>query len=110
MLIPLPEKLSLNKLYSGVHWSKRKKMADEWHMVTLPFKRKLKPERLPTGVTYDFRLKGNLLDVSNLAGMVKLLEDSMVLNGILPDDSPKYVREITMSVCKGNNEVDITFY
>ena len=75
MLIPLPEKLSLNKFYSGMHWSKRKKIADEWHRALLPYKKKLTPEETPTGVTYDFYLKGKLLDVSNCCGMVKLLED-----------------------------------
>lgn len=93
-----------------MHWSKRKKIADEWHMALLPHKKKLEPEKVPTGVTYDFFLKGKLLDVSNCAGMVKLLEDSMVVNGILEDDSPEYVREITVSVREGDNEVDITFY
>jgi len=110
MIILLPEKLSLNKFFGRMHWTARKRIVDEWDMVMMPFKRKLKPEKTPTGVTYDFFLKGKLLDVSNCFAMVKLLEDSMVRNGILEDDSPKYIREITVSVQKGDNEVDITFY
>lgn len=51
----------------------------------------------PVSAHYHFRLRGPLLDVSNYAYMIKLIEDALVASGVLPDDGPKYVGSITIT-------------
>ena len=96
--ILLPDKLSLNKWYAGTHWSKRRKMADEFHWVVAAMRKEcdLKPRLFPVRMTYKFYFQGRALDTSNCAAMVKLLEDGFVKAGVLPGDGPAYVREITI--------------
>lgn len=40
--------------------------------------------------------------------MVKLLEDGLVAEEVIPDDSPKYVRETRTITDGGDNEVTIS--
>jgi hypothetical protein len=89
---------SLNAYYAGKHWSIRKKDADFWHMLVLEALHKCKQKQdvtmatEPVSITCLFH---DSLDCSNHAAMVKMIEDA--LKGIvIKDDSPKYVRSITM--------------
>jgi len=93
-----------------MHWSRRKQLADLFHGAFWAFKGKYSVERddYPVSISYLFRFKGKLLDVSNTAAMIKLLEDGLVGIGLLPDDTPKYVGEIHIFVEKGEkDEVEI---
>lgn len=87
--IPIPEKISANKVYSGVHWTKRKQWADLYHSTFIGTKEKVKD--YPVEIEYKFTFKSRPLDTSNCFFLVKLLEDSLVKNKVIEDDSPKFV-------------------
>ena len=97
--LPLPQKVSTNTIYAGVHWSKRKEMADLYHMAMLPYRRKKIPT--PCELYFFFTFKKAALDCSNCSYMVKLFEDAMVLNEMIPDDSIRYVQKIHIESAKG---------
>lgn len=106
--IKLPEKISTDKIYAGVHWAVRKKWADMYHPLLLPYRNKVVVKKYPVSVSYIFKFKGRLLDSSNCSFMAKLLEDSMVKNKIIEDDSPDFVEETSYISQKGEiDEVEI---
>lgn len=101
--LPLPQKISGNSVYAGMHWSKRKKLADDFHLAVWASVRQQKIipwKDFPAKVHYQYHLSGRMPDISNLGLMTKLVEDGLVKAGIFPDDSYKYIREITISGCK----------
>jgi len=112
--IPLPEKISLNRIYAGVHWTKRKAWADSYHLAVLVAARQSQISAFsgpfPCRVEYRFKLKGKPLDASNLAFCAKLVEDGLVQCGIIPDDSPQYVKSVTLVTAKGEDVVEVTLY
>lgn len=106
--IKLPEKISTNKIYSGVHWAVRKKWADLFHRSLLPYRNKITIKNYPVSVSYIYTFKGRQLDASNCSFMSKLFEDAMVQNKILIDDTPNFVDEIVLISQKGtSDEVEI---
>ncbi len=90
--ITIPEKISLNKVYAGVHWSKRKEWADMYHEEFLDVKG-VKVNNYPVVILYEFFFKQKPLDSLNCAMMAKMLEDGMVKAKILKGDEPKFVDE-----------------
>lgn len=95
----LPQKISLNELYSVVHWHIRKEHKDTWSLLTKIAVRKsgIKPvTKLPASVTYQFYIAGRQLDTVNHAYMIKLLEDGMISAGLFKDDSSKYIGDVTI--------------
>lgn len=105
--MPLPFKISSNATYAGMHWTKRKKIADLFHASMLPF-RKLEVKDYPVNVNYIFSFKGKPLDSTNTATMAKMLEDGMVACGILEDDDWKHVSFTGLYTQKGDtDEVEI---
>lgn len=100
--LPLPQKVSTNTIYAGVHWSKRKEIADLYHMALLPFRRK--PVPTPCELHFAFTFKKAPLDCSNCGYMVKLLEDGMVTNEMMADDSVKYITAVYISSSKGTED------
>lgn len=110
--IPLPEKISLNRIYAGVHWTKRKAWADSYHLAVLVAARQSQISAFsgpfPCRVEYRFKLRGKTPDASNLAFMQKLTEDGLVACGVLPDDSPQYVEAVTLVTGKGDDVVEVT--
>lgn len=98
----IPERISTNKIYSGIHWTKRNAHKDLYQGV--PFVAG-KIKKFPVHVTYNFVFKSRLYDVSNLSYMVKLIEDCLVKKGVLPDDSAAYVSGITTTIKKGDDDV-----
>lgn len=97
--IPLPTKVSANRAYAGMHWAKRKVLADEYHMALIEHRLTRIPT--PCDLHFTFEFQGRALDVSNCFLMAKMLEDGMVQWGMFPDDTPKYVQSITIQVRKG---------
>jgi hypothetical protein len=89
--IPLPEKISSNKMYAGVHWATRKKWVDTYHTSLIEY-RNFRIENYPVDITYIFTFKSIPLDTLNCSMMAKMLEDGMRKWGILQDDSPKFVQ------------------
>lgn len=85
---------SLNKSYAGRHWSKRKREADTIHQLVWVAVRnaKIKPiKEFPVDIkiTANYKYK-HRRDSSNVSD--KELIDGLVMAGILPDDSTKFIR------------------
>ena len=105
-ITPVP-KISTNKIYAGLHWSKRKAIAADYHLSVLSEvrKRKLSQYGMPVAIFFTFSFKGKLLDCSNCTFMAKMIEDGLVCAGIIKDDSPKYVEEIRIVSKKGEKDI-----
>lgn len=92
-------KVSLNKWYAGEHWTKRKRIKDDYKLLV---KSKFKHVFHALGqyaVEYTFYFKGKPLDASNCVAMVKLIEDI-----IFVDDKWDVVTEITIRSIKSKEE------
>ena len=107
--IPIPEKVSSNKAYSGfAHWSVRNKLKDLYHQIVFleikknPIKEKIS---FPCTVVYEFQWKSRLLDTTNQFFMIKLIEDGLVHAGIFPDDTPEYVYETRSRSVRGKEDM-----
>ena len=97
--LPRELKLSLNKIYSGGHFSIRSRHKDMYRDL---IKKEVENSKInpvffyPVHCTYRFIIGGRRLDCSNYGYMVKLIEDALVHNGILRNDSYKEVSGITV--------------
>ena len=103
----LPLKISTNKIYSGIHWNVRSKHKElyYWSMKSLLNKTKLnKIKKFPVDLIFDFKFKSKPLDTTNCSYMLKLIEDSLVKNKILPDDDIRFVRNVTFNSSKGKKD------
>lgn len=92
----------MNKIYAGVHWSKRKKQAEEIHaLVRCELQRQKiprKPFEKPVEIIFKYNSR---LDVSNHGYLSKLIEDA--LKGyLIVDDSRKYVRRFVQEFWDGD--------
>lgn len=106
--IPLPEKVSTNEIYAGVHWRKRQKLADLYHHSLIEYRLLHHTQKYPVDITYIFRFKGRLLDCDNCSYMAKLLKDGLRKWKIIEDDSPEFVQSVTLISQKGKkDEVEI---
>jgi len=109
----LSEKISTNKVYAGMHWTERKGHAELYHSIVHSevIRQAFKISgAFPCIMKYDFYFSGRLLDASNCTYMVKLIEDGLVGSGTLPDDTPKYVRGITITSRRGREDkVEVTY-
>ena len=95
LLKDLP-KISLNKWYAGMHWTKRKKIKDNYtQIVSSQFSKILSKDRTYQ-VEYHFTFKSRPLDASNCVAMVKMIEDI-----IFETDSYKVVTELVITSSKG---------
>lgn len=98
--IPIPEKVTANKIYSGMHWTKRAKLATLYHNYFLgekPYK-----GEYPIKITYHFIFKSRALDTTNCFFMAKLLEDGLVQNKVIPDDHHWIVHKTIITSRKGD--------
>lgn len=87
---------SLNAIYAGIHWSKRKRHADDAHLAA---KIAMRGHRIAfDAVLLDFypMIRGRQYDCSNYAYCCKLIEDGLVRAGLVKDDSSKYVQKFTI--------------
>jgi len=106
----IPEKVSLNKIYAGVHWATRKRWKEQYYIAVLSAKIDRYEGEYPIHAHYHFKLHGTQLDASNCAFMAKCVEDALVAASILPGDSPKVVASVTYSSEKAEaDEVDVEF-
>lgn len=105
----IPEKVSLNKIYAGIHFRQRSQHKQQYHLCVLAAKLAPYDGTFPVHIEYHFRLRGSRLDSLNLAYMAKMTEDALVHAGVLPDDDPRYVTRSTLSSSRDTvDEVDIT--
>lgn len=100
----LPFKVSTNAIYAGIHWTQRKEHKDQMLWAFLPVVKHLnKVNRCK--IRIDFEFARQPLDCSNCSYLAKMIEDCLTHYGIIPDDSPKYITEITISSRKGRDKV-----
>lgn len=74
ILYNLP-KISLNKWYSGNHWSFRKKSKDNYKILIKSQLKHVFSKDKKYCVEYEFNFRTRPLDASNCVAMVKLIED-----------------------------------
>lgn len=101
--MPLPEKVSTNKIYDGTHWSKRSGLKNVYQRAMLPYRSKV-VKKYPVDITYIFTFVSKPLDTTNCTYMVKLLEDGLVAHGVLKGDSLYYVESTTINVKTGDED------
>ena len=84
-------KISLNKWYAGTHWTKRKKIKDEYKKIIKNQFKDVFSKENEYFVNYYFFFKTRPLDASNCVAMVKMIEDI-----IFEDDNYKIVLGISI--------------
>ena len=96
-------KISLNKWYAGMHWTKRKKIKDNYtKIVSSQFSAVLSRDHTYK-VEYNLTFKSRPLDASNCIAMVKMIEDI-----IFETDSYKVVTSLVITSRKGSmDQVEI---
>lgn len=90
----LPKPPSLNMIYAGKHWTYRKKKKDEYKIIcqeALSKYDKFTFESFKMAIDYNSRL-----DIDNGILVSKFLADTLVSEGIIPDDNPKYYKKVTL--------------
>lgn len=97
-LYKLP-KISLNKWYSGAHWSKRKKIKDSYKLLVKSQFKQVLSKKFSYEVEYEFNFKTRPLDASNCVAMVKLIEDI-----IFEDDKYNIVTSLNVKSKKSKEE------
>jgi len=60
----------------------------------------------PISLNFHFKLHGKPLDISNHFYLTKLVEDGLVACGVIPDDSQKYIKNISVSSEKSKKDED----
>ena len=86
---PCLSRYGLNRLYSGMHWAKRKSHADYWHSRIGWELKKIKTEMFESPVFIEFKFETGM-DIDNCGYLIKLIIDG--LKGVvIHDDSKKYV-------------------
>jgi hypothetical protein len=99
-------KISLNKWYAGMHWTKRKKIKDNYTLIVKSQFNKALPKTNTYNTEYHFTFKSRALDASNCVAMVKMIEDI-----IFENDSYKVIKSILITSNKGLEDTDkIKFY
>jgi len=89
-------KISLNKWYSGEHWSKRKRLKDEYKLLVRSQFKGVFIKSNSYEVDYTFKFKTRPLDASNCVAMLKLIEDI-----IFEDDNYNIIKKISLQSSKG---------
>ena len=107
--LTLPKTISLNSLYAGKHWTFRKKTKDEYKKIVEAELARYDhhfAESMSIHIRYNTRA-----DVDNLVLVSKFTADTLVANGWITDDSPKYYHRLTItfdkSVEKNYCEVEV---
>lgn len=92
---------STNEIYSGCHWSKRKRAKDGARLATMAAVRSanLDPVQCRVDLTFTPQLgKGaRRRDTSNNSMTAKLIEDALVKAGVLADDTDEHVRNVMLT-------------
>ena len=108
----LPYKISTNAFYARMHWTKRAEIVKAFRdevFIAWKSSKMVPPHDFPVKMVYCFVLVGKMLDISNLSGMTKMIEDGLVACEALPDDTPAYVGEIIIRERRANKKSKINF-
>lgn len=92
--LELPKPPSLNKIYAGKHWAVRKKYKDDYKKICAEALSKYDSfvaEEFYFDISYNSRL-----DIDNGILVSKFLADTLVSEGIVQDDSPKYYKKVSI--------------
>ena len=104
LTIPDHRPVSWNRLYSQQHWTKRKALADEVHLLTLAA---IPPDaEMVKGPVWIFITAHNRkpLDPDNICA--KLYVDALK-GRVIADDDPRYVRGVALRSETGDPKVEI---
>ena len=93
-------KVSLNAWYGGGHWSKRKKLKDNYTLIVKSQFKDVLPSSNSYDTEYHFTFKSRPLDASNCVAMVKLIEDIVFEN-----DGYKIIKSILVTSNKGAEDI-----
>lgn len=103
--------VSLNQIYTK-HWTKRSqdKQILWWKIKTSLIKAKISHQALDRSVEIQFIFNvKRQIDVDNCAGTVKMIIDYLREWGLLKNDSPEFVKKISIEVRQSMKElVEIT--
>ena len=112
--IHIPEKVSLNKIYAGVHFRERMRHKQAYFYAVQEAKIAPWQGLYPLHVKYHFKLKGTQLDIDNHVYMSKMVLDSLVAAGIILGDDQKYINGITLTAEKAGKDdfdkVEVTLH
>ncbi len=86
--------ISTNLYYSGIHWSVRNKIKDAWHNTVIESIKESNIKQCPYPISITFYWNTRY-DLDNNGIMRKMIIDSLVLSGIIIDDTKKYIKRIT---------------
>jgi len=105
LIIPLKAP-SLNQIYAGTHWTKRKKLADEWHLVvkSIAYENQNWKGILfdKAVISYEIHYKHKRRhDFDNAMYAAKLINDGLVMAGVIPDDDIDHLQCDGFKVLKG---------
>ena len=102
-LYDLP-KVSTNKFYSSMHWTKRKALKDNYTLIIHNQFKDILPKTKKYEVEYLFNFRVRPLDASNCSIMLKMIEDV-----IFENDKHNIVESIKIRSRKNKEEfVEIT--
>ena len=91
----LPKTASLNTIYSGKHWTYRKKIKDAYKKeveTALDGYDHYHAEYIHIAISYNSRL-----DVDNNVLVSKFVADTLVDLGFIDDDSPRHYRKLSIT-------------
>lgn len=89
-------KISLNKWYSGSHWTKRTALKNDYLFLLNPIRNIV----YPVSVDYVFEFKNRPLDASNCSAMLKIIED-ILFSG---NDGYKQITKISIESKKAKRD------
>lgn len=92
----IPIKVSTNKIYSWMHWTIRNAIAERYHNLTTEDCNHFVTIDKKVDLKMRFYFRTHALDSSNCSFMAKMLEDSLVKNWLLQDDTNKFVWEFNI--------------
>jgi len=93
---------SWNQMYAGMHWSKRRTKAIDWHNIIIAECIKQKIPKFESADITVISTSKRPLDPDNICA--KIIIDGLTLMKIIPDDSPKYVHSVLLISKKGKEE------
>lgn len=105
---------SSNAFYSGLHPAKRAKIAKKWHAQVCACCKKQELGKwrgaYPVHIHVECRFgkSKRAYDCDNLQATAKMSIDGLVHAGVLPDDSPRYVRTVSLSSVKISDPSSVT--
>lgn len=107
IVIPVPEKISLNQaLRMGHSYNRFNDVKQEWYWAVSEAKPEPYDGPFPIDLSFHFYLHGTQIDSSNCAFLTKSCEDALVAYGTIPGDSPKFVRWVAQRSDKATKEDD----